>query len=1068
MNGRWLLLAAFGCSGLAGLIYEMVWVRALTLYLGHTTAATSTVLAAFMGGMAAGSAIGGRVAGRLGTHSALVGYALLEAVVIVSAIALPAELSASMLPLRWAYREGNPGSVFPAVRLLTCFAVLAVPTLALGATFPFAVRSFATGPHPPTGASAGPLYAANTAGAALGLVAAGFFLIPAIGVSGTTLVGVAASALAIGAVLVMARRVGAGRTPVPSVGGQKKAARPGGSPKARADRPVQACPRWLGVVTLASTGFATFVYEITWTRIFSTLIGPSTYAFAATGAGIIGGLAVGSACGSALVKRVRRPETALAMALLAAVVAANAASIYAGALPLTMARRFAGSQSYGQLLLTNSVLAAALIAPIAVALGAAFPLSLEIAGARRGRDESGEAPAVARRIGVLYAINTLASVGGSLAAGFILLPAIGLQHTLRLADFVLIGAAVVVFIAAALPVRGRAVGMVSSVAAIAIVLLIPPWDRALMASGGYKYALYVPEGLDLSTALKAGTLLFYREGPTGIVTVKRLTGNLSLAIDGKVDASTSADMLTQKTLAHLPLLLHGGARTICIIGLGSGVTLASALAHPIGAADVVEISQEVVEASHLFAPFNHRALDDPRTRLILGDGRSHLALSSAQYDVIISEPSNPWMAGVAALFTREFFETVRDRLAPGGILCQWVHTYDISDADLRSVVQTFASVFPQGTMWLVGNGDLLLLGSAEPLDARLENIAAGLSRPAVAADLTAAAMRDPFGLLSMFVGGPGELATFGGGARIQRDDRMALEFSGPRSVNGPDAASNAAALRTLLSGRPAPPAIARALSSAGAGQWRDRGAMMAAAGAHEAAYQDFMTASRLDPTDRDALLGIVNAAVPLHREAEARAALTSLAAANPAATAPRIALSRLAAATGAFAEAVAVAKDASLVEPVQPEALEQLASLYADAADAGELDAVVAELRRRFPAGATTRYYEAASSFLRGDLRNASTLAQQSITLEPRRAAAHNLLGAIQANLGQSAQARTTFQTALDLDARDSTTYINLALLELSSGNGVAAESLFSEALSLDPSSEAAREGLARARATRP
>ena len=803
-------------------------------------------------------------------------------------------------------------------------------------------------------------------------------------------------------------------------------------------------------MALVSTGFATFLYEIAWTRVFSILLGPSTYAFAATGTGIIGGLAIGSACGSALVRRVRRPEVPLAIALLAAVAAANGASIYAGVMPLVMAERFAESQSPGRLLLANSVLAAALVAPIAIALGAAFPLSLEIAGTH-ARDESDDARTVARRIGVLYAINTLASVGGSLAAGFILLPTIGIQQTLRLADFMLIGGAVLVFTAAPLSARGRAVGVALSVAAILVVLWMPPWDRALMAGGGYKYARYVPERLDLSTALTAGTLLFYREGPTGIVTVKRLSGNLSLAIDGKVDASTSTDMLTQKTLAHLPLLLHGHARTICIIGLGSGVTLASALTHPIAGADVVEISPEVVEASHLFTAVNHRALDDPRTRLILGDGRSHLALSSAQYDVVISEPSNPWMAGVAALFTREFFEAVRDRLAPGGIFCQWAHTYDISEADLRSVVQTFASVFPQGTMWLVGDGDLLLVGSAAPLDQRLGSIDAGWSLPGVADDLAAVSMRDPFGLLSMFVGGPAELALFGAGADIQRDDRMALEFSGPRSVNGPDAATNAVKLRTLLSGRQPPPPIARALASAGSGQWRDRGTMMAAAGAHDAAYQDFMTAARVDPTDRDALLGIVSAAVPLHREVEALAFLKSLAAANPETPAPRIALSRLAASTGAFAEAVAAAKEACLIEPIQPAALEQLASLYADVGDAAQLDAVVAELRRRFPSAATTRYYEAAASFLRGDLRHASTLAQESIALEPRRAAAHNLLGAIQASLGQAEQARATFRTALELDARDSATYVNLALLELSSGRPGEAASLFTEALSLDP-----------------
>jgi spermidine synthase len=1070
VNSPWLFLTAYACSGFAGLMYEVAWVRTLTLYMGHTTAATSTVVAAFMGGLAAGSAIGGRVAARLSARGALAGYALLESIVILMAIVLPVELGALAPLLRWAYRDGAPGALFPTVRLTTCLVVLMVPTMAIGATFPLTVRWFVSRSPQRTGESTGRLYAANTAGAAIGMVAAGFFLIPAIGVFGTTLVGVAGSALSIGVVLVIARRpsveleiesdVSRGRAPRSGKRAQHKGT--------KAQHPSVGKPGlWLAGIVLASTGFATLLYEIAWTRLFSPLIGPSTYAFAATVTGLIGGLAIGSAVGSRLTGRVRRPEIPLALALLAAATAASGASTYAAtAAPLAIAERFARApQAYWQHLLTDAALAAVLVAPIAIALGIAFPLALEIAGARTdpGEPYSHSVRTAAQRLGVVYATNTVASVGGSLAAGFFLLPVLGLQSTLRLADCVLIGGAFMAFTARGLSMRARIAGLLSSLAAVSVIFSSSPWDRALLASGGYKYAPYVPKGLDLATALKAGTLLYYREGPTGIVTVKRLTGNLSLGIDGKVDASTSSDMLTQKTLAHLPLLLHGHARTICIIGLGSGVTLASALVHPIAAADVVEISPEVVEASHFFSSVNHQALDDPRTRLIIGDGRSHLALSSARYDVIISEPSNPWMAGVAALFTREFFTEARDRLAPDGIICQWAHTYDISESDLRSVVRTFATVFPQGTMWLVGDGDLLLVGSAAPLDPRLDNIQDGWNLPAVAADLAGVSMRDPFALLSMFVGGPVELQRYGGAAVAQIDDRLALEFSGPRAVNGTAAATNTATLRRLLEGDRTPTTIARARSAAGAGQWRDRGTMMLGAAAYDVAYQDFLTASRLDPADHDALSGIVRAAVPLHREADAATVLESLATANPTSAAPRIALSKLEAAAGAFRAAVAAAEDAWRIERSQPEPLDQLASLYADAGDAAQLDAVVDQLRRLFPARATTRYYEAASRFLHGDLPGASTLAQQSIEMEPRRAASRNLLGAIQASLGQSERARAAFQAALGLDSHDSATYTNLGLLELSSGDGTRAANLFAEALSIDPASDSARQGLAQA-----
>ena len=797
-------------------------------------------------------------------------------------------------------------------------------------------------------------------------------------------------------------------------------------------------------------------------RVFATVIGPSTYAFAAVLTGIVSGLALGAACGSALTGRVRRPEFPLALALGTAAVLATWTSAYAGSgFAQSVVRAYASSpESFGALLLGHAMRVAALVAPAAVALGVAFPLALEIAGPR---DEG--AP---RRLGAVYAINTIASVAGSLTAGFIAIPRLGLQTTLGVASAMLVAAAVVVVARGTMSRASRVVALAPTLAALALLVARSPWDRELLAGGGYKYAARVPRDLDLETALKAGTLVYYREGAAGIVTVKRLTGELSLAIDGKVDASTGGDMLTQKTLAHLPLLIHGRPRLVCIIGLGSGVTLASALVHPIASVDVVEISPEVVAASSAFAAENSKALDDARAHLLLGDGRTHLSLSDRQYDVIISEPSNPWMAGVAALFTREFFLAARSRLAPNGIICQWAHTYDISEADLRSIVATFASVFPNGTMWLVGDGDLLLVGSAEPLDGRLSNIASGWRLPGVAADLDRVSMRDPFALWSLYVGGPRELQAFGGAAALQTDNRMAIEFSGPAAVNNGPTAGNTAALRRLLEGGQPPPAIASALATADSRQWRDRAAMMLATDAYDIAYQDYATTVRRDRTDRDALSSFVRAAVASHHEADGVSLLKSFIATDPTDVRSRTALSKLQAAAGAFDEAIAVAEEASRIEPVDSAALDQLASLYADLGDAGRLDPVVDTLQRRFGGRSTTRYYAAASNFLHGRLPAALDLIQQVIASDPRRADAYNMLGAISARLGQPNEARRAFEAGLDLNPRDSAAYTNLGLLELSSGNRSRAAKLFAEALSLDPASAAAREGLGQSRDPHP
>jgi spermidine synthase len=1051
MSAGPLFLAAYTCSGLAGLIYEVAWTRLLTLYMGHTTAAASTVVAAFMGGLAAGSALGGRFAPQLSRRQALISYAVLEGVVVLMAFLLPLELGGLMSLLKWAYRDGSPGVLFPVVRLVVSLIALFIPALAMGATFPLAIRWFALDASRP-GRSAGALYAANTAGAALGAMGCGFFLIPALGAAGANLVGTAASAVSIAVVLVIVKRY---RDDPPPAAGPEKSRK---KPPMKEMEPEIPSRRWLAAAVLAITGFSSLVYEIAWTRTFASLIGPSTYAFASVLTGFVTGLAIGSAFGAWAAGRVRNSALPLACALGAAAMAGAWTSSHAGGdFAREIVREFAqSSRPFGDLLFAHAVRVAALVALPAAALGFAFPFALDLAGRRD--------PRLAGRLGTVYALNAAASVAGSLTAGFVAIPLLGLQATLSAASAIVIAGAVAVVLFGGMTRQSKAIGFVPVAAAIVIMLASPSWDRELLASGGYKYAARVPKDLDLETALKAGTLMYYREGATGIVSVKRLTGDLSLAIDGKVDASTTGDMLTQKLLAQVPLLIHGGAKSVGIIGLGSGVTLASALTHPIASADVVEISPEVVDASALFAEQNRRALDDPRVRLILGDGRTHLALSDRQYDVIISEPSNPWMAGVAALFTREFFEAARSRLTANGILCQWAHTYDISSDDLRSIVATFASVFPDGTMWLVGDGDLLLVGSTSPVDARLSNVGEGWRSPQVSSDLQQVGLRNPFGLLSLYVGGGDELRQFGDEAAPQRDSRMALEFSGPRAINATEDAGNAAELRQLAEHAKRPAAVAAAFSSATARDWRDRAAMQMTASSYDAAYRDYQRAIELDRSDTDAWLGFVRAAVASRHDQEAVAWLQAKTAADPLEVKARIALSKLQASTGRVQQALGTALEATAITPIDFAAVEQLASLYADLGDADHLEAVVAMADRLFPGRMATRYFDAAMNFMRGRLPAAIDLAKQVTASEPTRGDAQNLLGAIYASSGRPAEARTAFEAAVRLNPRDSSAYTNLGLLELSGGNRAGAAELFAEALSLDPASGAARQGLANSR----
>jgi len=1075
---RW-LLAAYACSGIAGLVYEIAWTRLLILHVGHTTAAVSTVTAAFMGGLGVGGVLGGRIASKLSRRMALRLYALLELAVALSALVIASGLTLLGPVFAWAYGEDGTGSVFSIVRIACSFTVLLVPAVALGATFPMAVRVVVASPARP-GRPAGRLYGANTAGAAVGSLAAGFVLIPTLGLTGTTFIGMAASVVSIALALSIARndlpdvvseaipptprpkkresrdnrsRHAAGRGVAAVESGDAERHRPASAPGATAGK------YGLAATVLALTGFATFGYEVVWTRVLAMVVGPSIYAFAATLTSFITGLALGSVAGASLAARVSRPAVALALTLTATAAAACVSVGLVGGSMLEIGPGVSGpAGSLAGVVLAHLAMACGLTLPIAIGLGVAFPLSLELAGSRDA--------VPARRLGVLYAVNTAASVAGALAAGFVTIPVIGLRASLLVSTASLLLGAAVLIVRGRFSGRSRLVALVSLAAVAAWIATSPGWDRDWLAAGGYLYTRFVPAGVDRRTALTAGTLLYYREGATGTVSVKALTGDRSLSIDGKVDASTRADMLTQKLLAHLPLLLHSNPRQVGVVGLGSGVTLASALVHPIVSVDVVEISPEVVEASAHFADVNRRGLDDPRTRLVRGDGRTHLSLTSRRYDVVISEPSNPWMAGVAALFTEEFFRAVRGRLAPGGVFCQWAHTYDVSDADLRSIVATFRAVFPEGTMWLAGDGDLLLVGSTAPLEPRMEHIATAWQRPGVGEDLRTVGMQEPFALFSLFVGGPDEMSRYGADALVQTDDRTALEFSGPFAVFGGVQTDHSATLRALLDEGRRPPAVARALASATAAQWRDRGGMLMQAGAVDVAYHDYATALDLVPTDTMTLDGFVRAATAAGQADDAERRLRALIQSRGQEPAPRVSLAELLGTRGRFDEATAVATEATRLAPGDPSAWEQLASLQADRGDVARLAPAVEVLRRDFPLRAASWYFAASESFLRGDVAAALPLVRRAIELDASYADAHNLLGAIHATSGDIGAARDAFRTSLRLDPRDAVTYINLAQLELAAGQQSVAASLFVEALSLDPSSAPALEGLAQSRRT--
>ena len=1044
-------------SGAAALLYEVAWLRLLTMTMGHTTGAVGAVLAAFMGGLAMGAWIAGRCTDGLERRRALQIYAALEGVIALCALAMPFAISAMRPLLAWAYADGGGGALFGLMRLTASIAVTALPGAAMGASFPVgvaAIRDSGFGIRDSKGArDVAELYAANTIGAAIGAALTGFLLLPSLGLFGTTIVGIVLNLVAAAGALVLSRTQE-----------HKNLKEPIEQDPLHQLNPMN--PMNLRIVgAIAASGFVALVYEVVWTRVLAMTLGPTTYAFSAMLVAFIAGLAIGASIASAMLPRARRPAMWLGLSIIVAAAAALAAGMAADRLPIVIARTAGRTDAtFMSVFALDVVLAVAIQLPMTIALGAALPFAIAAASASRD--------AAPRAAAVIYASNTAGAIAGALAGSFILIPRFGLQHSLQLASGVAVAAGLVACLAepdaaTRLTRRGQrsrfAVGA-AAVAVLALAALMPAWNHGRLANGAYRLAPALAAG-DIETALEAGDLLYYREGAAGTVSVRRLLGVTSLAIDGKVDASNGADMLTQKLLAHLPLLLHDNPRSVYIIGLGSGVTLGAALRHPIDRADVSEISPEVVAASAYFSTENHEALGDGRVRLIVGDGRSHLLLSDDRYDVIVSEPSNPWMAGVSTLFTREFFQAARAHLQPGGILCQWAHTYNINDADLRSIVETFLSTFPDGSAWLVGSSDLLLIGSTSPLRALESGIAAAWNRPGVADDLAQAAVSDPFGILTLFIARGRDLQRYAAGARVQTDDRLALEYSAPRAIYGRYQTSNIDQLRATAADAGLPAAIAGVRASADAASWRNRAAMQMKANAPELAFQDYGEALTIAPHDVDALERYVGAAAAsgqldaAEKYLRRRIAATDTAALN-------VELSRVLAARGDLDDAAAAAQHGAALDPSSERALDQLVTVLADNRNDAAIEQLVTLLVRTGATRPVTLYAQMRLAHLRGRFAQARAFGERltsTETSEENVARNANLLGLAYDGLDDHARARQMFEASLRTAPRAPAVLMNLGFTELKAGRPDVAEKRFSDALFLSPTLAPALDGLAQA-----
>ena len=753
-------------SGAAALVYEVVWLRTASLHLGATSTAIGIVVSTFLGGLALGSLLGGRWADR-NPGRLLLGYAAIEAFIAVSGILVEPLLSLLTPALGGLYRAGGESSLlFNGARALLCALLLVPPTTAMGATLPILARIAASRSRD-AASSTGAIYAANTLGAVAGSLAAGWLLIPNAGLFATT-----ATAAAIN-LLVAASSFLLSRLPPPT---------------SVVEEPGPPAPRWI-FPAYALSGIAALACEVAWTRGLILAFGSSVYAFSLVLACFIFGLSAGGAIAARFGMASRNPGTGFAILSITCAILAAATVPLLQLIPAAMMRSWAASSTFAGVAFAQLGFAAIVVTPPAMAMGAMFPLLARLAmGAR---------PSSGSAIGRLVAWNTTGNILGTLAASFLLLPRWGVDGTL------LVAAAISLLVAAAVLFRaGPRFLLPLPMLAGALLPLVPRWDLEDVNTTPALYGRsYVEHGRRSGTSIREllhdGDILFSRWDASGLVTVHKKLGSINLRVNGKVEASSEGDMLTQILTSHLPLVVHPAPRDVLVIGFGSGATAAAALKHDVATVDCVEISPAVIEAAEFFAEQLGHPRRDARLRLTIGDARTHVRFADRAYDAIIAQPSNLWISGNGTLFTRDHFEACRSRLRPGGLMCQWLHGYRLPPDDFRAVVATFQAVFPSASLWEVSiGGDYLLLGGAENHDPRADRYAR------VKDHLSRWGLHRLESLERCRLSGAEGVATLGLGARPITDNHCHVEYSSPAGLAMADTSEILDALAGLRGGSP--------------------------------------------------------------------------------------------------------------------------------------------------------------------------------------------------------------------------------------------------------------------------
>ena len=754
-----LLLVLFACSGCSALIYEIVWYQVLQLVIGSTAVSLGVLLATFMGGLCLGSLLLPRMARARGMHPLRV-YGLVELGIGACGI-----LVLILTPLVDSIYIAAVGHGLPAIlfRALIAGICLLPPTFLMGASLPAAARYIESSPR---GVSwLGFLYGGNTAGAVFGCLLAGFYLLRVYDLTTATLVAAAINAVVGLVSLGLARR-----TPE---------AAPACAPQAKGSAATVAFGPWPIYATIAISGATALGAEVVWTRLLGLLLGATVYTFSIILAVFLFGIGIGSAAAAAALRSgTLQPRAAIGWCqmLLAGAVAWTALML-SSSLPywpinplLSTSPGFTFQIDLARVLWT--------VLPAALLWGASFPLALGAVASKV--DDQGS------MVGGVYAANTGGAIVGALAFSLILIPAIGTLGCERV--LIVLSALAAVFalgpvvkqskglsatmgLAGALAVAGWLSANVSDVPGMLIA-----YGRRIMISSGSSKLLYAGEGMNSSIAITQWN-----------------DGAVQFHVSGKVEASTEPyDMRLQRMLGHMPALFASKPKSVLVVGFGAGVTAGSFVLYPDIQRIVICEMEPLIPptATEYFAKENYSVMHDPRVQIVYDDARHFVLTTNEKFDIITSDPIHPWVKGSATLYSKEYFELVKQHLNPGGIVTQWVPLYESDDATVKSEVATFFDVFPNGSVWGNDNNgtgyDTVLLGQVDPLKIDADAIERRLESPADAP--IAKSLRDVgFGsvadLLATYAGQRGDLLPWLEGAQINRDGNLRLQYMAGLALN---------------------------------------------------------------------------------------------------------------------------------------------------------------------------------------------------------------------------------------------------------------------------------------------